>query len=44
MVAAGCDTLNLRVFLAGLTAPQIADQIVRHGAETLPRLRQLLGG
>lgn len=40
---AGCDTVNVRVFLAGLTATQIADQLDRHGAETVPRLKQLLG-
>jgi alkanesulfonate monooxygenase SsuD/methylene tetrahydromethanopterin reductase-like flavin-dependent oxidoreductase (luciferase family) len=43
MAVAGCDTVNLRVFLAGMTAPLVADQIVRHGAETLPRLIRLLG-
>jgi alkanesulfonate monooxygenase SsuD/methylene tetrahydromethanopterin reductase-like flavin-dependent oxidoreductase (luciferase family) len=40
---AGCDTLNIRVFLAGLTPAQVRDQIGVHGAETLTRLRQLLG-
>jgi alkanesulfonate monooxygenase SsuD/methylene tetrahydromethanopterin reductase-like flavin-dependent oxidoreductase (luciferase family) len=44
MAVAACDTINLRVFLAGLTANQVADQIARHGAETLPSLRRLLGG
>jgi alkanesulfonate monooxygenase SsuD/methylene tetrahydromethanopterin reductase-like flavin-dependent oxidoreductase (luciferase family) len=37
--ASGCDTLNLRVFLAGLSPEQVAEQITRHGEETLPRLR-----
>jgi alkanesulfonate monooxygenase SsuD/methylene tetrahydromethanopterin reductase-like flavin-dependent oxidoreductase (luciferase family) len=43
MVQAGCDALNVRVFLAGLTAAEVHDQLARHGAETLPRLRTLLG-
>jgi len=42
LVASGCDTLNVRVFLAGLSPRQVAEQITRHGAETLPRLRRLL--
>jgi alkanesulfonate monooxygenase SsuD/methylene tetrahydromethanopterin reductase-like flavin-dependent oxidoreductase (luciferase family) len=44
MVQAGCDALNVRVFLAGLDATQVADQINGLGAQTLPRLRQLLAG
>ena len=44
MVRSGCDAVNLRVFLAGLAAEQVADQIARHGEETIPRLRQLLAG
>jgi alkanesulfonate monooxygenase SsuD/methylene tetrahydromethanopterin reductase-like flavin-dependent oxidoreductase (luciferase family) len=44
LAAAGCDTLNVRVFLAGLTTSEVSDQIARMGAETLPRLRGLLGG
>jgi alkanesulfonate monooxygenase SsuD/methylene tetrahydromethanopterin reductase-like flavin-dependent oxidoreductase (luciferase family) len=43
MRQSGCDTVNIRVFLAGLTTAQVQDQIVRHGAETVPRLRALLG-
>ena len=43
MVRSGCDTLNIRVFLAGLSPAQVHDQIARHGAETVPRLRELLG-
>jgi alkanesulfonate monooxygenase SsuD/methylene tetrahydromethanopterin reductase-like flavin-dependent oxidoreductase (luciferase family) len=43
MVQAGCDALNIRIFLAGLTAADIHDQLSRHAAETLPRLRTLLG-
>ena len=43
MVRAGCDVVNIRVFLAGLTPDQVHEQIRRHGAETVPRLRQLLG-
>ncbi len=42
MVKAGCDTLNIRIFLAGLTADDIREQLSRHAAETLPRLRRLL--
>ncbi len=42
MVRSGADAVNLRVFLAGLSAAQVRDQIERHGAETLPRLRSLL--
>jgi len=41
--ASGCDTVNLRVFLAGLSPRQVAEQVLRHGAETIPRLRRLLG-
>jgi hypothetical protein len=43
MVRSGCDVVNLRVFLAGLTPMQVHEQIRRHGAETVPRLRALLG-
>jgi alkanesulfonate monooxygenase SsuD/methylene tetrahydromethanopterin reductase-like flavin-dependent oxidoreductase (luciferase family) len=43
MVRSGCDALNIRVFLAGLSPAQVHDQIARHGAETVPRLRELLG-
>jgi alkanesulfonate monooxygenase SsuD/methylene tetrahydromethanopterin reductase-like flavin-dependent oxidoreductase (luciferase family) len=43
MVQAGCDTLNIRIFLAGLPAAAIHEQLSRHGAETLPRLHALLG-
>ncbi len=43
MVRSGCDTLNVRVFLAGLAPAQVHEQIERHGAETVPRLRALLG-
>jgi len=43
MVRSGCDTLNIRVFLAGLSPAQVHEQIARHGAETVPRLRELLG-
>jgi alkanesulfonate monooxygenase SsuD/methylene tetrahydromethanopterin reductase-like flavin-dependent oxidoreductase (luciferase family) len=41
-VAGRCDTLNLRVFLAGMAPAEVRDQIERLGAETLPRLRALL--
>ncbi len=36
---AGCDTLNLRVFQAGMSATQVRDQIERLGADVLPALR-----
>lgn len=42
MVDGDCDAVNLRVFLAGLSPAQVAEQIERHGEETLPRLRDLL--
>ena len=42
MVRSGADAVNLRVFLAGLSPAQVRDQLERHGAETLPRLRALL--
>jgi alkanesulfonate monooxygenase SsuD/methylene tetrahydromethanopterin reductase-like flavin-dependent oxidoreductase (luciferase family) len=43
MTRAGCDVVNLRVFLAGLAPEVIHDQIRRHGDETVPALRHLLG-
>jgi alkanesulfonate monooxygenase SsuD/methylene tetrahydromethanopterin reductase-like flavin-dependent oxidoreductase (luciferase family) len=39
---AGCDTLNVRVFLAGLGPAQVAGQLDHHGAATVPRLKQLM--
>jgi hypothetical protein len=44
LVRSGADAVNLRVFLAGLRPAQVRDQLERHGAETLPRLRKLLAG
>jgi alkanesulfonate monooxygenase SsuD/methylene tetrahydromethanopterin reductase-like flavin-dependent oxidoreductase (luciferase family) len=44
LVRSGADAVNLRVFLAGLSPAQVRDQLERHGAETLPRLRSLLAG
>ena len=41
MQRSGCDAVNIRVFMAGLTATQVNRQIERHGEETLPRLREL---
>jgi alkanesulfonate monooxygenase SsuD/methylene tetrahydromethanopterin reductase-like flavin-dependent oxidoreductase (luciferase family) len=41
MRRAGCDTVNVRVFLAGLAPSQVAEQVAEHGATTLPRLRGL---
>jgi alkanesulfonate monooxygenase SsuD/methylene tetrahydromethanopterin reductase-like flavin-dependent oxidoreductase (luciferase family) len=43
MVRSGCDTVNIRIFLAGLTPAEIHDQLSRHATETLPRLRALMG-
>jgi alkanesulfonate monooxygenase SsuD/methylene tetrahydromethanopterin reductase-like flavin-dependent oxidoreductase (luciferase family) len=43
MRRSGCDTVNIRVFLAGLSPAQVAEQVDEHGATTLPRLRQLRG-
>jgi alkanesulfonate monooxygenase SsuD/methylene tetrahydromethanopterin reductase-like flavin-dependent oxidoreductase (luciferase family) len=43
LVRGGCDAVNVRVFLAGLTPAQVHDQIRRHGDETVPALRRLLG-
>jgi alkanesulfonate monooxygenase SsuD/methylene tetrahydromethanopterin reductase-like flavin-dependent oxidoreductase (luciferase family) len=42
LMQAGCDTVNIRVFLAGLTPADVRAQIEHHGAETVPRLRQLM--
>jgi hypothetical protein len=42
LAGAGCDAVNLRIHLAGLTPEQVAAQIERHAAETLPELRRLL--
>jgi alkanesulfonate monooxygenase SsuD/methylene tetrahydromethanopterin reductase-like flavin-dependent oxidoreductase (luciferase family) len=39
----GCDTLNLRVFLAGLGPSAVHDQVRALGADTLPALRRALG-
>jgi alkanesulfonate monooxygenase SsuD/methylene tetrahydromethanopterin reductase-like flavin-dependent oxidoreductase (luciferase family) len=43
MARSGCDAVNIRVFLAGLSPAQVHEQITRHGAETVPRLHELLG-
>jgi alkanesulfonate monooxygenase SsuD/methylene tetrahydromethanopterin reductase-like flavin-dependent oxidoreductase (luciferase family) len=42
MIRSGCDTVNIRIFLAGLTPAEIHQQLSRHATETLPRLRRLL--
>jgi alkanesulfonate monooxygenase SsuD/methylene tetrahydromethanopterin reductase-like flavin-dependent oxidoreductase (luciferase family) len=42
MVRSGCDTVNVRIFLAGLASSEIHEQMSRHASETLPRLRVLL--
>ena len=43
MTQSGCDAVNIRVFLAGLSPGQVHEQIARHGEETVPRLHALLG-
>lgn len=40
----GCDAFNLRVHLTGLEPARVEEQIARLGAETLPIVRQGLGG
>jgi alkanesulfonate monooxygenase SsuD/methylene tetrahydromethanopterin reductase-like flavin-dependent oxidoreductase (luciferase family) len=42
--AAGCDALNLRVHLQGLTPAQVREQIEQLGSEVLPKLRARLAG
>ncbi|MCB0995583.1 MAG: LLM class flavin-dependent oxidoreductase [Acidimicrobiales bacterium] len=42
VASGGCDTVNVRVFQAGLTPNQVREQIGRLGAEMLPPLRNLL--
>jgi hypothetical protein len=42
MARSGCDTVNIRIFLAGLASSEIHEQMSRHASETLPRLRVLL--
>jgi alkanesulfonate monooxygenase SsuD/methylene tetrahydromethanopterin reductase-like flavin-dependent oxidoreductase (luciferase family) len=42
LVQSGCDTLNLRVFLAGLAPSAVHDQVRALGSETLPALRRAL--
>jgi hypothetical protein len=37
--AAGCDALNLRVFHAGVDAPEVRRQVELLGCDVLPRLR-----
>jgi alkanesulfonate monooxygenase SsuD/methylene tetrahydromethanopterin reductase-like flavin-dependent oxidoreductase (luciferase family) len=39
MRSAGCDALNLRVFQAGMSAPEVRQQIERLGTDVLPLLR-----
>jgi alkanesulfonate monooxygenase SsuD/methylene tetrahydromethanopterin reductase-like flavin-dependent oxidoreductase (luciferase family) len=43
MTRSGCNAVNIRVFLAGLSPAQVHEQIARHGKETVPRLHELLG-
>ena len=42
LTATGCDTLNLRVFHAGISPALAREQIERLGGEVLPRLRKVL--
>jgi alkanesulfonate monooxygenase SsuD/methylene tetrahydromethanopterin reductase-like flavin-dependent oxidoreductase (luciferase family) len=39
--AGGCDTVNVRVHVKGLTPAQIEEQIAHHGETFLPRLREV---
>ena len=40
--AAGCDAVNVRVHVSGLTPAQVSTQLDRHGNEFLPALRARL--
>jgi hypothetical protein len=42
LVRSGCDTLNIRVFLAGLAPSAVHDQVRALGSDTLPALRRAL--
>jgi len=42
LTRSGCDTLNIRVFLAGLAPPAVHEQISALGEQTLPLLRGAL--
>jgi hypothetical protein len=39
--ASGCDTVNVRVHVKGLTTAQVREQIELHAAEFLPHLRRV---
>jgi alkanesulfonate monooxygenase SsuD/methylene tetrahydromethanopterin reductase-like flavin-dependent oxidoreductase (luciferase family) len=41
---AGADALNIRVHSAGMSAPEVRDQIALLGAEVVPLVRQRLAG
>lgn len=42
LAAGGCDAVNLRIHMTGLTPADIDAQIERHASETVPALRHLL--
>lgn len=42
--SAGCDTVNVRVHVKGLTPGQVGEQLDAHGAEFVPALRTRLAG
>lgn len=44
MVRTGSDTVNIRVMVLGLDPVEVRGQLERHGAELLPRLRELMAG
>jgi alkanesulfonate monooxygenase SsuD/methylene tetrahydromethanopterin reductase-like flavin-dependent oxidoreductase (luciferase family) len=44
LTGAGCDALNIRVFLAGMTPAEVQAQMIRQGQELLPPLRSELNG
>jgi len=38
---AGCDTINVRIYLAGLTPAEVRQQLALHAADFLPALRRI---
>jgi alkanesulfonate monooxygenase SsuD/methylene tetrahydromethanopterin reductase-like flavin-dependent oxidoreductase (luciferase family) len=42
LATAGCDTVNVRVHVKGLTPAQVDEQLGQHGADFLPTLRSRL--
>lgn len=43
MADSKCETVNVRVQVAGLSSSDVSDQLERHGNEFLPALRRILG-